>query len=129
MSNYPSGLMSFWTREEWSQLKNKRTDHYAKLRNNMAGLEDQRRPVPMVRCRTAPNMLRSKTEYTESFKRPGTRASANSASQVRARAGFKYWYDEPLGMGTKQVPHWQKQPMGTSKTFFGLKTTPKTFLW
>jgi hypothetical protein len=70
MSNYPSGLMSFWTREEWSQLKNRRTDHYAKLRNNMAGLEDQRRPVPMVRCRTAPNMLRSKTEYTESFKVP-----------------------------------------------------------
>lgn len=23
------------------------------------------------------------------------------ASQVRARAGFKYWYDEPLGMGHK----------------------------
>lgn len=68
MNNYPNGLMSFWTREEWAQLKNRRTDHYAKLRNNMEGLEDQRRPVPMVRCRTAPNMLRCKTEYTESFK-------------------------------------------------------------
>ena len=68
MNNYPNGLMSFWTREEWAKLKNRRTDHYAKLRNNMEGLEDQRRPVPMVRCRTAPNMLRCKTEYTESFK-------------------------------------------------------------
>lgn len=34
--SYPHG-MSFWTKDEWKVLKNKRTDHYAKIRTQTMG--------------------------------------------------------------------------------------------
>ena len=34
--NYPHGW-SFWSRDEWKALKNRRTDHYAKIKVKARG--------------------------------------------------------------------------------------------
>ena len=47
MSHYPHGW-SFWSREEWKQLKNKRTDHHCKMRTNPTGILMNKRSVTFV---------------------------------------------------------------------------------
>merc|ERR1712168_17430 len=134
--DYPHGW-SFWSRDEWKALKDRRTDHYAKLKVKAQGtLTTEAKQVKFSD--------RPVTAYQAAFKepvqkvpqRPKTTPNRIRHSEMRdndyyrkARSGFKYWYDEPLGMGTKKVPSWQKYTVGTYKTFYGLQTTPKTFLW
>merc|ERR1740137_466549 len=64
------------------------------------------------RPKTAPNNFRPRPIHDNGF-------------YDRARFGFEYWYKEPLGMGSRRVPQWQKYAIGTHKTFYGLQTTPK----
>merc|ERR1712147_164902 len=137
--NYPHGW-SFWSRDEWKALKNRRTCHYLINRVNARGvLTSGVKHVKHVAF--VDETPRTTTSYGAAYNRPNTAAPTAAPPPTRrirsahaqltdtdtyrnAQRGFKYWYDEPR----TKVPHWQKYTMGTYKTSFGLQQTPKTFL-